>query len=99
MFCNKCGSEVSEGASFCKNCGNKLIDRKKYDLKKWLKIFRMVLIIFIIEVIATAITSQLEFDLIWQISRIITFITIPLVIIPFITCTIISFKNKEKVPL
>ena len=99
MFCNKCGSEVSEGASFCKNCGNKLIDRKKYDLKKWLKIFRIVLIIFIIEVIATAITSQLEFDLIWQISRIITFITIPLVIIPFITCTIISFKNKEKVPL
>ena len=56
MFCNKCGSEVSEGASFCKNCGNKLIDRKKYDLKKWLKIFRIVLIIFIIEVIATAIT-------------------------------------------
>lgn len=99
MFCNKCGNEVSEGASFCRNCGNKLTNEKKYDLNKWMKIFKIVLLIFIISIIVTAITSQLEFDLIWQIARIITFITIPLVIIPFIICTIISFKNKEKVPL
>lgn len=99
MFCNKCGNEVSEGASFCRNCGNKLTNEKKYDLNKWMKIFKIALLIFIISVIVTAITSQLEFDLIWQIARIITFITIPLVIIPFIICTIISFKNKEKVPL
>ena len=99
MFCNKCGNEVSEGASFCRNCGNKLTNEKKYDLNKWMKIFKIALLIFIISVIVTAITSQLEFDLIWQIARIITFITMPLVIIAFIIYTIISFKNKEKVPL
>ncbi len=99
MFCNKCGNEVSEGASFCKNCGNKLTNKKEYDLNKWIKILKIALIIFIISVIVTAITSQLEIDLIWQIARIITFIMIPIVLIPFIICTIISFKNKEKVPL
>lgn len=99
MFCNKCGNEVSEGASFCRNCGNKLINRKEYDLNKWIKNLKIALIIFIISVIVTAITSQLEIELIWQIARIITFITIPIVAIPFIICTIVSFKNKEKVPI
>ena len=103
MFCSKCGKEVNDNAAYCRNCGNKLNNKieKKYDFKSWIKKFKIVLIISIIGFIITAITSSGTgfINVIWQISRVVTVLAISIDIILFLACTVISIKNKEKVPI
>ena len=101
MFCSKCGKEVNDNAAYCRNCGNKLKNTKKYDFKSWIKNFKIVLIISIIGMIITALTSSGTgfINVIWQISRIVTILAISIDIILFLVCTVISIKNKEKVPI
>ena len=103
MFCSKCGKEVNENATFCRHCGNKLNNKieKKYDFKSWIKNFKIVLIISIIGIIITALTSSGTgfINVIWQISRVVTILAISIDIILFLVCTVISIKNKEKVPI
>ena len=101
MFCSKCGQEVNENAEYCRNCGAKLKNTKKYDFKSWMKNFKIVFIISIIGMIITALTSSGTgfINVIWQISRVLTIIAISIDIILFLACTVISIKNKEKVPI
>lgn len=101
MFCSKCGQEVNENAEYCRNCGAKLKNTKKYDFKRWMKNFKIVFIISIIGMIITALTSSGTgfINVIWQISRVLTILAISIDIILFLACTVISIKNKEKVPI
>ena len=101
MFCSKCGQEVNENAEYCRNCGAKLKNTKKYDFKSWMKNFKIVFIISIIGMIITALTSSGTgfINVIWQISRVLTILAISIDIILFLACTVISIKNKEKVPI
>ena len=101
MFCSKCGQEVNENAEYCRNCGAKLKNTKKYNFKRWMKNFKIVFIISIIGMIITALTSSGTgfINVIWQISRVLTILAISIDIILFLACTVISIKNKEKVPI
>lgn len=101
MFCSKCGQEVNENAEYCRNCGAKLKNTKKYNFKRWMKNFKILFIISIIGMIITALTSSGTgfINVIWQISRVLTILAISIDIILFLACTVISIKNKEKVPI
>lgn len=100
MFCNKCGKEVSENATFCKNCGNKLNNTKKENLNNWMKKLKILLLISIIGIIITGITaSSTSLYAMWEISKVVTLIVILMFLIVFVICTVISIKDKEKVPI
>lgn len=98
MFCSKCGKEVNEHATFCRNCGNKL---KNSNFQQWMKRMKVLLILSVIGVIITTITSSGTgfINVMWQISRVITILLLSINIIVFIICTVISIKDKEKVPI
>ena len=34
MFCQKCGTQISEGAKFCTNCGEKVLVSEETDNEK-----------------------------------------------------------------
>ena len=107
MHCVNCGNEIKEGQKYCGKCGTKVSNNNNLDnqnisdtkniglFEKFKKLVLITLIIGILSFIIVAITSSGE-TIIWNISKIVFFISLALYCIGIIACTIISKKNKIK---
>ena len=107
MHCVNCGNEIKEGQKYCGKCGTKVSNNNTLDnqnisdtkniglFEKFKKLVLITLIIGILSFIIVAITSSGE-TIIWNISKIVFFISLALYCIGIIACTIISKKNKMK---
>lgn len=40
MFCNKCGKDITDGATFCDNCGNRLYNEQEQPIQNTTNIYQ-----------------------------------------------------------
>lgn len=102
-LCKKCGANLQEGEKFCGKCGKKVENiaeiTRTSDKKEFLEKSKKVVLVSLITCITSFVVTGLTADgnpFIWNIAKLIFFISLIVYCIGILYCTIISKKNKQK---